>query len=187
MGRAPWSTSKPELSTGHSLVTHSSVMPSPFQPFTSVTFGARSLSMIVALPSLWPVTTRRIFCTMLSSSLSSATASRLHDPIAQDADFFDFELHDVVRLEKSHLLEAATIPDGAGPEELARMQRRRARRVRDAIFEFPMHVAGIAAAPFLAVHPHGHVETIGVADLVGGDQARSHGVAAVEILAFARS
>src|SRR3954452_14626213 len=65
------------------------------------------------------------------------------------------------------------------------MQRLRARGVRDAVLELPMHVARVATAPLLAVDARHHLEAIGVADLVGSDEARPHGVAVVEVLALA--
>ncbi len=48
-----------------------------------------------------------------------------------------------------------------------------------------MHVARIAAPPLLAVHPGDHLEAIGILELVGGDEARAHGVRVVEVLALA--
>src|SRR6185503_10846032 len=62
-----------------------------------------------------------------------------------------------------------------------------ARGVRDAVLELPVHLARIAAAPLLAVHAHDHLQAIGIAELVGGDEARPHGIGVVEILALARS
>src|SRR5437016_6204884 len=111
----------------------------------------------------------------------------LHHAIAQHADAFDFELDDIARLEEAKLLEPAAVADRARAEELARVQRLRARRVRDAVLELPVHVARIAAAPLLAVHARDHLEPVGIADLVGADEARAHGVAVIEVLALARA
>src|SRR4051794_24117534 len=110
----------------------------------------------------------------------------LHDAVSEDADALDLELDQVPRLEEAQLLEAAAIAHRAGAEELARVQRLRARGVRDAVLELPVHVARIAAAPLLAVHARDHVEPVRIADLIGRDQARAHGVAIVKILALAR-
>src|SRR2546430_1315284 len=94
--------------------------------------------------------------------------------VAQHADALDLELDAIAGLEKAHLLQAAAVADGARAEELAWMQGLRARRVRDAVLELPAHVARVAAPPLLSVHAHAHLEPIRIADLVGGDEARTH-------------
>src|ERR1700741_229622 len=109
------------------------------------------------------------------------------DAVSQDADAFDLELDDVVGVEEAQMLEAAAVADRARAEELSGMQCLGARGVRDAVLELPVHVARVAAAPFLAVHAHRHRQAIRIADLVGGDQAWAHRVAVVEVLAFPRS
>src|SRR5947209_2466503 len=119
--------------------------------------------------------------------VSFAQRALLHHAISQDADAFDFELDDVAGVEELQVLEAAAVAHRAGAEEFARMQRLRARGVRDAVLEFPVHVARVAAAPLLAVDARDHLEAVRVAELVGGDKARPHGVAVVEVLALAGS
>src|SRR5258708_1356899 len=111
----------------------------------------------------------------------------LHRTVAQHADPFDFELYRVAGFEKAHLLQAAAIADGARAEELAGMQGFRARGVRDAVLELPVHVARVPPSALLAVHAHDHLEPVWIADLVGGYQARAHRVGVVEVLALARA
>src|SRR5919204_1105208 len=110
----------------------------------------------------------------------------LHDAIAQHADRFDLELDQVARLKKAQLLEAATVAHGARAEELAHMQRLRARRVGDAVLELPVHVARVAAAPLFAVDARDHLEPVRVADFVRGNEAGAHGVAIIKVLALPR-
>src|SRR6185503_18908521 len=107
--------------------------------------------------------------------------------VAQDADALHFQLDDIARAEESHLLQARAVADRARAEELAGVQGLGARGVRDAVLEGPLHLARVAAPPLLAVDPHLHLQAIRVADLVGGDEARAHGVAVVEVLALARA
>src|SRR5258706_3413453 len=105
-----------------------------------------------------------------------------HYAIAQDPDAFDFELDHVAGLEETHLLEAAAVADGARAEKFPRMQRLRARGVRDAVLELPVHVARVAAAPLLPVHAADHRQAVGIADLVGGDEAWAHPGLVIEVL-----
>src|SRR5262249_43808815 len=107
----------------------------------------------------------------------------LHDAVAQHADPFDLELDHVARLEETHVLEAAPVADGSRAEELARVKGLGPRHVGDAVLELPSHLARIAPPPFFAVHPRDHCEPVRVAELVGRDEARPHGIAAVKILA----
>src|ERR1700689_583777 len=105
---------------------------------------------MIALPAaLWPVMTRRIFCSMIF--LRRFIGLSAHDAIAQHADFFDFELADVTRVEEASGLEAGAVADRSRAKQLARMHGLVARDERDAILVFPMHVARIAAPAFLAV------------------------------------
>src|SRR3954463_12448881 len=134
----------------------------------------------------------RAFCVSSTQRLHALACRRLtraslHDAVSEDADALDLELDQVAGLEEAQLLEAAAVADRPRAEELARVQRLRARGVRDAVLELPVHVARIAAAPLLAVDARDHLEPIGIADLVGGHQARAHGVAVVEVLTFART
>src|ERR1051325_1197341 len=98
--------------------------------------------------------------TQLYARRDIARQRSLHDAIAEHSNFFHFELDDIAGLEKAQLLEPAAVADRAGCEELAGMQRLGARRVRDAVLELPVHVARVAAAPLLAVHPRDHLEAI---------------------------
>src|SRR5262245_9602352 len=111
--------------------------------------------------------------------------SLLDHPVTQHPDALYFELDDVTGLQEPQLLEAAAVADGPRAEELAGMQRLGAGDVRDAVLELPLHVARVAAPPFLTVHPHLHLEGVRIRNLVGGHHARPHRVRVVEVLALA--
>src|SRR5688500_1144592 len=130
--------------------------------------------------------TRRFHMALSRPPAAILTTASFNDAVAQGSNSLDFKLHGVAGFQESHLLQAAAVADRAGAEEFPGVQRLRARGVRDAVLELPVHVARVAAAPFLAVHAHRHLEAVRVADLVGGHQARPHRVGVVEVLALAR-
>src|SRR5580704_6244418 len=112
--------------------------------------------------------------------------SLTYDAIAQYADLFDFELDDFARRHIAADFEARAVADRARAEQFARINRLVAGHEGDAVLVFPAHFARIAAAAFLPVHAHDHVQHIRVGDFVGGDDARADRIGIVEVLAFAR-
>ena len=58
--------------------------------------------------------------------------------------------------------------------------------MRDHILELPIHVARIAAPPFLAIDTGDHVQVVGIGELIGSDQAGPHHVAGIEVFALGR-
>src|SRR2546421_11545671 len=92
-------------------------------------------------------------------------APRLDDPVAQEADAIDLQLHHVAALEEGAQLEAAAAADGPRADEVAWKESLGARDIGDDLLEAPVHVRGRAARPLRAVHVRGHRESVGVRNL----------------------
>ena len=104
--------------------------------------------------------------------------------LLQDANPIDGELDRVAALEKAPNLQPAAIADGAGAENLARVNRLVLRRIGENLLERKEHLPRVPRGARLAVHPDLDLERLGIADLVGGHDPGAEHIGAVEALAL---
>src|SRR5947207_11066541 len=79
---------------------------------------------------------RALALCLLRNSVCAISQALPDHPVPKYPDVLHLELDHIARVKEAQLLEPAAVADRARAEELAGMQRLRARRVRDAVLEF---------------------------------------------------
>ena len=104
--------------------------------------------------------------------------------VLQHPDLLDLELDRIAVFQVPADFKSATIADRAGADEFAGHQGFVLGHMLDDLLEREQHAVGDALRAHLAVHPHFHLQFVGIADLVRCHDPGTHDVAAVKTLAF---
>src|SRR5665213_424952 len=106
------------------------------------------------------------------------------DSVLQDADLLDFEFDRIAMFQIPANFKSATVADRAGPDEFAGHQGLVLGNMRDDFLEREQHAVRYPLRAHLAVDADLHLQRVGIADLVGSHDPRTHDVAAVKALAL---
>src|SRR4051812_29197235 len=116
------------------------------------------------------------------ASLFAGSNVLAFDPVLQHADLLDVEFDRIAVFEIPAELKSAAIADRARADEFARHQGFVFGDMLDNLLEREQHPLRSSLRAHLAVHPHFHLQLVGVADLVRRHDPRPEHVAAVKTL-----